>query len=175
MGNENYLFLMHHGIKGMHWGIRRFQNEDGSLTPAGKERYSETSDSKQFNKTCEKALNDKKMMRDFQDAVKSNSALLEAATDFVKADYNSVDKTKSEFLKAIKNASKDINVKDLRKYDVGYRSEDPSNNGDDYDAGRYITKAAVKDYCIAQAALSVLNLKYPLLELEALHEYEQVD
>lgn len=31
--------LSHHGIKGMKWGIRRFQNEDGSLTPAGQERY----------------------------------------------------------------------------------------------------------------------------------------
>ena len=31
--------LMHDGIKGMHWGIRRYQYEDGSLTPAGKERY----------------------------------------------------------------------------------------------------------------------------------------
>lgn len=30
--------LYHHGIKGMHWGIRRFQNPDGSLTPAGKAR-----------------------------------------------------------------------------------------------------------------------------------------
>ena len=31
--------LYHHGIKGQKWGRRRFQNEDGSLTPAGKERY----------------------------------------------------------------------------------------------------------------------------------------
>lgn len=31
--------LYHHGIKGQKWGIRRFRNEDGSLTPAGKERY----------------------------------------------------------------------------------------------------------------------------------------
>ena len=31
--------LQHHGIKGQKWGRRRFQNEDGSLTPAGKERY----------------------------------------------------------------------------------------------------------------------------------------
>lgn len=35
--SENY--LVHHGILGQKWGIRRFQNEDGSLTPAGKERY----------------------------------------------------------------------------------------------------------------------------------------
>lgn len=31
--------LEHHGIKGMKWGIRRFQNPDGSLTEAGKRRY----------------------------------------------------------------------------------------------------------------------------------------
>lgn len=30
--------LYHHGVKGMKWGIRRYQNKDGSLTPAGKQR-----------------------------------------------------------------------------------------------------------------------------------------
>lgn len=37
--------LRHYGIKGQRWGIRRFQEEDGSLTPAGKERYADDSDS----------------------------------------------------------------------------------------------------------------------------------
>lgn len=32
--------LYHYGIEGQRWGIRRFQNEDGSLTPEGAERYS---------------------------------------------------------------------------------------------------------------------------------------
>ncbi len=32
--------LQHHGILGMKWGVRRYQNADGSLTPAGKKRYS---------------------------------------------------------------------------------------------------------------------------------------
>lgn len=31
--------LYHHGIKGQRWGVRRFQNEDGSLTSAGRSRY----------------------------------------------------------------------------------------------------------------------------------------
>ena len=31
---------MHHGIKGQKWGIRRYQNSDGSLTIEGRKRYS---------------------------------------------------------------------------------------------------------------------------------------
>ena len=34
--------LYHWGIKGMKWGVRRFQEKDGSLTPAGKKRYYDT-------------------------------------------------------------------------------------------------------------------------------------
>ena len=33
--------LCHHGIKGQKWGIRRFQNPDGTLTAEGKARYGE--------------------------------------------------------------------------------------------------------------------------------------
>lgn len=36
MVNNNELY--HWGIKGMKWGVRRYQNKDGSLTPAGKKR-----------------------------------------------------------------------------------------------------------------------------------------
>ena len=36
--------LAHWGIKGMRWGVRRYQNKDGSLTPKGKERYDESSE-----------------------------------------------------------------------------------------------------------------------------------
>ena len=32
--------IYHHGIKGQKWGVRRYQNEDGTLTPAGKKRRS---------------------------------------------------------------------------------------------------------------------------------------
>ena len=38
--------LCHFGIKGMKWGVRRYQNEDGSLTPAGKKHYGNMSDDK---------------------------------------------------------------------------------------------------------------------------------
>lgn len=32
-------YLMHYGVKGMKWGVRRYQNYDGSYTRKGLERY----------------------------------------------------------------------------------------------------------------------------------------
>lgn len=31
-------FLIHHGVKGQKWGVRRYQNKDGTLTPEGRQR-----------------------------------------------------------------------------------------------------------------------------------------
>jgi hypothetical protein len=39
MTYEYEQYLAHHGIKGQKWGVRRYQNEDGSLTEDGKKKY----------------------------------------------------------------------------------------------------------------------------------------
>ena len=63
--------LYHHGVKGMKWGRRRWQNKDGSLTPAGEKRYNQDTAegrrnlakdkykqaNKEFNRSYDKAYN----------------------------------------------------------------------------------------------------------------------
>lgn len=49
MENKNELY--HAGIKGMKWGIRRYQNKDGSLTALGKRRYNKEADKAGYTET----------------------------------------------------------------------------------------------------------------------------
>lgn len=54
----NTYVIYHHGIRGQKWGIRRFQNKDGSLTPDGRKRYTDAvKDSKGALKTAKKEYN----------------------------------------------------------------------------------------------------------------------
>lgn len=62
-------YIKHHGIRGQRWGVRRFQNKDGSLKPAGEKRYyedaksarkdSKTTSSSTETETKKKGLSDK--------------------------------------------------------------------------------------------------------------------
>ncbi len=48
--------LMHHGIKGQKWGQRRFQNDDGTWTAAGKERYGGGEGQKKLTRAEKKSI-----------------------------------------------------------------------------------------------------------------------
>lgn len=49
MRNQNE--LCHYGIMGMKWGVRRYQNSDGSYTPAGRARYGKSSGKRQSSRS----------------------------------------------------------------------------------------------------------------------------
>ena len=64
------VYLAHHGIKGMKWGVRRYQNEDGSLTNTGKARYSTGSVKKKYVKDTPKTRRiqrEKAIQKEYED------------------------------------------------------------------------------------------------------------
>lgn len=71
MSNELY----HYGIKGMKWGIRRYQNKDGSLTNAGKKRLAKNVQKSAKGKTRSDAYNALKSEGHIQDAIKATRKL----------------------------------------------------------------------------------------------------
>lgn len=75
MNNET---LYHHGVKGMKWGVRRYQNKDGTLTAAGKKKKfvkNKTSSKKSPKKMTAEELKDRierlELEKKYKDVYKS--------------------------------------------------------------------------------------------------------
>lgn len=51
-------YISHYGIKGMRWGIRRYQNKDGSLTQEGKRRYNKSEDAEEVERIRKKKISE---------------------------------------------------------------------------------------------------------------------
>ena len=71
-------YLMHHGILGMHWGVRRYQNEDGTLTAAGKRRKAR--------------MDEKSMKKDVKWAKRHEKSIMKQATKRTKSDMRKYEK-----------------------------------------------------------------------------------
>lgn len=73
----NKTYIAHYGIKGQRWGIRRYQNEDGSLTPAGVRRYRKLDEKwvrTKSDKIYRKAIKEsRKEMKDFLYILQKNN------------------------------------------------------------------------------------------------------
>lgn len=74
--------LFHHGIKGQRWGIRRYQNEDGTLTDAGRKKYDKAYEyghrafQKDYNPDAQYRLSNipKKSIKKQIDAIRGNAS-----------------------------------------------------------------------------------------------------
>lgn len=113
--------LQHHGILGMKWGVRRYQNKDGSLTAAGMKRYGYDSNGnlvkkglidRAFDRKVEK-LSNKTSLGEKMTASDSDSKV----TKRVKNDYNNL--SDAEFFKKY-SVTKERYAKRVKKYGDPY-------------------------------------------------------
>ena len=92
-------YLEHHGIRGQKWGVRNYQNEDGSLTAAGKKRYEAASKEKSGSKKKKGKKRDWKA----SDAENLTDEELRARNNRLQAEQNYKNNTTSQWKKDARN------------------------------------------------------------------------
>ena len=157
--DDEGIYLAHHGVKGQRWGVRRFQNPDGSLTEKGKRRM-ETLQGKSDKLDAKKAkLNSPKNMVKLSQ-YKSLSADRHAAANRHKADEDFY-RNKASY--ALNNHGSKVATKNADKAHTKYVQE--AKKAAEYDD--YITKHQNKEAKIDRKKIKVESKLNPLKEIDA--------
>jgi hypothetical protein len=104
--------LNHWGVKGMKWGVRRYQNKDGTLTPAGKKRYDKEMAKLRLE---EKILRNKEATKTKLDKLETKRANIEARK---KALESSEDKNHNPKKKPTASETERKNVKKMTETEL---------------------------------------------------------
>lgn len=118
----SYEYLAHHGILGQKWGVRRFQNKDGSYTAAGKKRHANndsTDESSINSKTASKAEPTSKQVDKKINTYQSRKYREELELKDWKKLYKEYEKegTLDEDTAALLNKYMNTNITNIKKYD----------------------------------------------------------
>ena len=115
--------LYHHGIRGMKWGIRRYQNKDGSLTAAGKKRIA--AETEALKKEEQTLKNRKATQAKFDKLAAKRKALEEKKAELDGKDTKKTDKkANSESDEPVKKSLSDLSITELRSVVERARLED---------------------------------------------------
>lgn len=126
--NDNDGYLSHHGVKGMHWGIRRYQNPDGSLTNAGKLRYSVKSEADIVKSKATTKYLPFKTMPINKDTVKARGMLTDEEADKCISLANKLfDKASKEEPKITNDILDVVKKSNATMYGLDYRLKQPTS------------------------------------------------